>query len=566
MSNKSSIIPEFMAKNPHDTFKLLFPTKLVLDEDKFGDSHYDVVVKNITKNEVFKEKLSPELLFTHFPLEKPFINGKKSTINPSNKILKKNFTINSNLINEDSSVKLLNLLDDKTIGTLLGWNYTFLNESKYINCYLVEQDDIKIIIPHFAVGIYYYSRFSEMREAALECNIESLYNMCDDDRTNAKIVLPTPRTDEDAAFIHRYACQNTAGKEFDNIGKYINHYLKFMREKEPDKEIEDIHLKINFPVKEEFQINTRVSLLTNKNTNIEYYFVHEILNDYSDIGFDKFTKIVEQNKVITNIEDMENLSKVEREIPEETSEILKIKPANKKYTKTQHQKDRKESCGSLEAIKIDHETMTKDIIEDLLKIYQEQESEEKVDQSLTESSSKGEKTIRRVVISSEFQKEEEKKTLNEIENFVIFKQYMDFLKEQTQVDKFNTIEIKNLPEFKIKGTKDINPKCKMKKRARQYLTSSFTYNDLYVGLLELENYPSSSSASWIIISDSSITNKTFDSFIKLYFEKNISIPDIIKKHKKTKPKFTKKNHERNKDLTDIQLANWYAGLLGKLYI
>ncbi len=76
MSNHRSIIPEFMAQNPNDTFKLLLPLKLVLVKDKFGNSHFDVVIKNITKNEVFSYELSPELLFTHFPIEKSFLDLK----------------------------------------------------------------------------------------------------------------------------------------------------------------------------------------------------------------------------------------------------------------------------------------------------------------------------------------------------------------------------------------------------------------------------------------------------------------------------------------------------------
>ncbi len=70
MANHRSIIPEFMAQNPNDTFKLLLPLKLVLGEDKFRNSHFDVLIKNMSKNELFSYKLSPELLFTHFPIEK----------------------------------------------------------------------------------------------------------------------------------------------------------------------------------------------------------------------------------------------------------------------------------------------------------------------------------------------------------------------------------------------------------------------------------------------------------------------------------------------------------------
>lgn len=45
MSQNKSIIPRFMSNNLDDTFKFLFPLKLKPDENKFGNSHYEVVVK-----------------------------------------------------------------------------------------------------------------------------------------------------------------------------------------------------------------------------------------------------------------------------------------------------------------------------------------------------------------------------------------------------------------------------------------------------------------------------------------------------------------------------------------
>lgn len=39
MARGKSIIPDFMADNPYDTFKLLLLLKLHLDEDKYGNSH-----------------------------------------------------------------------------------------------------------------------------------------------------------------------------------------------------------------------------------------------------------------------------------------------------------------------------------------------------------------------------------------------------------------------------------------------------------------------------------------------------------------------------------------------
>lgn len=563
MSRGKSIIPEFMAKNPEDTFKLLLPLKLKLDEDKHGNSHFEVVIKNMTKNEVFSYELSPELLFTHFPIEKSFSNGKKNDYYKNKNISEKSFLIDTSILNEDHIKKLHNIVDEKSIVSIIGWKRTFLNDAKYINCYLIEQDNIKIIIPHFAIATYYYFRFSEIRESALECNIDSLYSFCDDNRADAKIVLNTPRTEEDAAFIHRFACQDVAKEAFDNVGKYILHYLNYMRRLDSEKEVDSIPIKVTFPVKEKFKIDTKVSILSNEKTNEEFYFVYEILNDFSDIGFEKFTKITERNNFIPDIKDLENLAKVEKEIPGETTEILKVQSASKRYTQTQHQKDRKKSCGSLQEVDIESEIVTKDTIKDLLKIYQESDSEDIIDQSLTESSAKGEKTIRRVVISSEFEKEE-KTPLTEIYNFKVFTQYMHFIEQQSLIKDFILNEPKNLPELSIKDTDDINPKCKMKGKARQYLTATFKYENLHVGLLELENYPSSATASWVIVSTSFINDSIFDFFINLYFKENISIPTIAEKYKRTTPRFTKKNHERSELLDNIQLAKWYAGLLGKI--
>lgn len=565
MAKKKSIIPEFMVNNPDDTFQFLFPLQIVLDEDKFGNSHYEVVVKNMSKNEIFTCQVSPELLFTHYPLCKSFKNGEKTEKYLNKDIIDKSFKINTKFINKNNEKKLDDILDKNTIGTLLGWKLKYVNKAKYANCYLVEQDDIKIIIPHFAIGIYYYFRFSQLREAVLDSTLNELYIMCEENRTNAKIVLPKYKTDEDAAFIHRFACQKSAIREFDNVSNYIHNYLKYMQENNLDDEIYKIYLKFNFPTKEEFQIDTRSSLVTNKETNEKYYFIHEITNDYSDIGFEKLTKVIENNKVILNLGDIENLPKVEKDIPNETSEVLKITHASKRNTQSYHQKDRKKSCASLNNIPVDEESSTRDIIEDLLKIYKEQQTEDITDQSLTESSSKGNKTIRKVVISSEFVKHSSSKPLNEVDNFVVFNQYINFLQKRTDIIDFHLNGKKDLPQYTLKDDQTkINPKCKIKKRPRQYLTATFKYANSYVGLLELENNTYSACSTWVIISSSKIQNSDFDFFINLYFKKDIAIDNILKKYSQTNPKFTKKNHERNENLEEIQLGKWYAGLLEKL--
>ena len=100
MSTRKSIIPKFMKDNPNDTFQFLLPLRIALDEDKYSNSYYEVVVKNITKDEVFKYQVSPELLFTHYQLLEYYKNGKKvdETYYPE----EKSFIIDSKNINENN--------------------------------------------------------------------------------------------------------------------------------------------------------------------------------------------------------------------------------------------------------------------------------------------------------------------------------------------------------------------------------------------------------------------------------------------------------------------------------
>ena len=565
MVTRKSIIPEFMKNNPDDTFQFLFPLKIALDEDKYGNSHYEVVVKNITKNEVFKYPVSPELFFTHYQFLEYYQNGKK--IDRKNSIEEKSFMIDSKSINENNLKKLKDLLDEDTIGILLGWNKKYLKTAENINCYLVEIDGINLIIPHFAIGIYYYFRSSALKEAVLDSTLQELYILCDDNPKDAKIVLPKYKTDEDAAIIHRFACQKIAIKEFDNVSSYIHNYLKYMQEKNLDEDIYKMHLKFNFPTKEQFKIDTRSSIIKNKVTNEIYYFIHEIINDYSSIGFEKLTKYIQKNKITLNIDDIDNLPVIEREVPDETTEILQIAHADKKYTQTSNQKNRKKSCGSLKDIQVDESTSSLGIIENLLKIYKDQESDEKIDQSLTQSSSKGKSNIRRVVISTEFVKDTSSSPLNEIDNFVVFRQYIRYLEQRNDIKNLIISDEKELQQFTLDiedGKKQVNPKCKINKRARKYITVKFQYENSFVGLLELENTPKNANSTWVIISNRQVKDSDFNYFINLYCKEDKNIVDIIHSHTKTNPKFTKKNHERNENLGDRQLGMWYVGLLNKI--
>ncbi|MEA1913872.1 MAG: hypothetical protein U9N30_01015 [Campylobacterota bacterium] len=66
---------EFMAENPNDIFRIIMPLNLQIDFEDYANSHFNVIVKNETKNETFLVEMSPELLFTHYSAETYWIDG-----------------------------------------------------------------------------------------------------------------------------------------------------------------------------------------------------------------------------------------------------------------------------------------------------------------------------------------------------------------------------------------------------------------------------------------------------------------------------------------------------------
>jgi hypothetical protein len=569
MGRQRRIIPEFMVNNRDDTFRIILPLKLKLDFDNYGNSHFNVIVKNETTGEHSLQEMSPELLFTHYSTEKYFVNGKENTRRYTKEVYEDTFFIDTNVNYKLAEVKIKNLLSEVNIVSLLGWKRKFLAIGKNIHCYHLQSFGKNIIIPHYAIAVYYYFRSTKMREAALNCRLDDLYVGCDCNKDEATIILKERTNDIDAAFIHRFACQDNAGNAFDDIGKYINAYLRVMDDKYPDDPKDTIPIKAKFPVKGKFNLEARVSKLTNEDTGIDYYYVHEILNDTSDIGFKKFKKLTQKDSVITEIDDdLGNLPVLQKEIPDETTEILKIDDASRKLTRNEVATNRKKPCGSLAGINIESEDLTKEETVTILKIYEESANGQAVDQSLTESSSNGKESIRKTVVSNSAEEEPTEASMREYtHNFDEFNKYTAFLQTQSIIKNFKPYGNQEMKQVIDKDTKKINTKCRLHKRARQYITATFEYNNLFVGLLELENGNRASVGTWVIVSRSPVDNNTFDAFLDLYTKKNLHIPQIKEKYKQNPNlKFTVKYHEKIEDLRKDDLMRWSAGLVGKINI
>ena len=108
-------------------------------------------------------------------------------------------------------------------------------------------------------------------------------------------------------------------------------------------------------------------------------------------------------------------------------------------------------------------------------------------------------------------------------------------------------------------------RCSIAGRERQYVTATFQYNNVYVGLLELENASGSAASTWVISSRKPINQMLFDRFLQHYVDEQMNINDIKDLYRENSElKFATKNHERNEVLKDEDLARWMVGVLGKL--
>ena len=108
-----------------------------------------------------------------------------------------------------------------------------------------------------------------------------------------------------------------------------------------------------------------------------------------------------------------------------------------------------------------------------------------------------------------------------------------------------------------------NPKCMIYGREMQYITATFKYKNSYVVLLELEN--TAATSTWVISSKNPIDNSVFQKFLQHYVDENISIDALRKKYDGSIGiKFKTQNHERTKELNEVNIAKWIVRILEKV--
>jgi len=567
MTKSKKIVPDFMVDNPNDSFMFLMPLSLKPDlEEDIANSYFNVAVKNLTTKEYLETQIAPEVFFTHYKLQTAYKNGKLDRQrNKKSPVYDQDIYLDTSLNGQTYDVSLESVLPQQLIGRLLGWTYTnFMDEAKRIRCYLTGEGE-KIIIPHYAIATYYYYRSTTLREAVLKCDLEDLYFGYGCDPLDASIIIPKYVPEDDAPFLHRFLCHETATKAFDDIGMYIKNYMKVVKDKNPKAQVKKMPIKAKFPIRDQFKISCRMSSLYDAEKDEHYFYVHEITDDDSPIGFSKFTTLFQGKKLVTGADDIENLPTVPVKNPSETSGRLKSDHASRQYKRNSIIAKRKKICSSLAGVEMSTDKLTDEEALLKLKILEETLVDESVDQSLTDSSGSGEKKIRKARVSSKGKKFVQRGITELTDNFDEFRQYLEYMQSQKEIvglEEYGPDEMKT-----VMNGKDgmANKKCILHGRERRYMTATFRYKNTYVGLLELEN--SGATSTWIISSKSSFGVGIFDKFLKYYVEDDMAVNDIKKlDEKKPAVKFRTKNHERTQKLEKANIIRWVAGVLGKILL
>ena len=565
MGKPKRIIPEFMLDNPEDTFMFLMPLCLKPDDEDIGNSYFEVVVKNLTKEEHFTTLISPEVFFTHFKLHKAYKSAKLDRkANKRIETKKRIYQIDTRLSKTQYDTTLDKCLDKNFIGQLLGYKHKYLQEAKKTSCCLIKVGEYSdLIIPHSAIGIYYYYKSTVLREATLRCDLDDLYYGYDCNPDDASIIIPKYVPENDAPFIHRFLCQDDAEKNFEKIGTYVNAYMHREKNVHDTEHIESIPIKVKFPIEDEFSLTVITSDFHHEGRY--YRYVHEILDDDSDIGFSKFTTFIQGKNIITEVDDIDKLPTVPNEEPSETSERLRSKHAGRKYKQNTVTSNRKGMCSSLKNVEISKDKITNEEVLEKLKIMEETLSNEKVDQSLTDSTSNGDKKTRKTRVSSKGKEFQKISTTEYTHNFDELNQHIEYMRTQKAIENLLLHENQKMITVFNGENENPNKKCIMYGRERQYITATFKYKNYYAGLLELEN--TASASTWVIVSKMPVNYTLFNKFLNHYVDDDKAINDIKNIYiNNTNIKFKTKNHDRAERLSDIDKTKWLVGLLGKITI
>lgn len=264
-AQKIGPIPEFMLteKGQYGSFRFNTILGIKLNHENPGNHTFVVQLQNVKNNFPFIEEISPELLRLRYKMGKTYKKGKLVKSDVQDKKLA--FVMDTSYGKEQEPIfKVLSKNNiQHIVGAHLKNGFTFGGNF----CYAHETEEAQIVIPSYAVLLYYYLRSSSMIKAVFKGNYHLMYDETNSqlaDKNDAHLILNPGYGYLDGPFIYRFATSNIAGKGFVDIFRYISNKVaknetgsKDATDKkdENDKKNEnkiDVPIKALFPIKESF--------------------------------------------------------------------------------------------------------------------------------------------------------------------------------------------------------------------------------------------------------------------------------------------------------------------------
>lgn len=267
-----SVLPKLSSQEEKDrTFKLIWVLDLVTDSSR---QHVNLIFKNVHTNFIIIDSIPPELL-SYCTVGSYFRNGKKLTTRPDDGDVL-SFTINSNENNKFTTAKnaFSSEIYDFSINDKQVYYERFCQQQI---CFAQQINELKVIIPCFAIAATFYFKSTSLREAILSRKLSSLFHSCEIDKISrhARIFLRQNGNLGDAINIARFHLDVFAKNRLNLC--INNQYAKASSKYHP--------IYVDFPTKQAISIVARGKLSENQD-GTRTFVVFQILKENTHYPFD----------------------------------------------------------------------------------------------------------------------------------------------------------------------------------------------------------------------------------------------------------------------------------------
>lgn len=553
MIEKHSIlcVDEYLEKNPNSTFELL----QILDMYKIKEEPYYfiAILRNIKTNWNEKVLVSPELLRVKYRVGYYYKAGKRVAINEA---LQKDFI-------EINAPANYNLIQNKTI----------FNESKFfidgLNAYFhkffykqwsykIELENSVLVVPCSTIAIRFYFLSASMKNAVMEGTLDELYyHVFDVEDDEIKIHIKKRANKKDLPFLCRFLSNN------ESMGR-----LKYFYNQRAATQNESISLKSHFPVSGQFNIAISYKILDYRINDKPVYYVQNITNDDSPLGFSKI-----EYKQFSNKKDPKDVLSTSIRLPRRNQ-------YKKKSFREYDNVIRQGTPSSNNRLEVIFESAEKDLNTLNLKVRGEniytsddgspllfdEKNDEVGSYSFEPSNSQGNNKL-----SQASYVEVQNKVSPKGFTLTDFMQLYDELMQRIRVQEIEEIDSFEVPVIRTEKRNHISSKCLnvFTNKARKFLFSIFAYDNRCVCLVEFE-HDTWAPSSWFFVSkdiDTEWTIETMNDIISHFIKtENITYEQLGEYVMRTYTlKFIHHNH-KNDEVDDIAIDRWCENLLDKILL